>query len=666
MTSTPRHRLDVQGLRAVAVVLVMLYHSDLPVPGGFTGVDVFFVISGFVITGLLTRELHATGRIRLTTFYGRRVQRILPALALLLGVVMIGSVALQSPLGPQQDTAGAASAAASFWANFYLYQHTGGYFDAPAEAHPLLHTWSLSVEEQFYFLFPSLLLLCRGRGREITGLGVLLVASFVLGVTSTGSWPFYASPARAWQFAVGALLVYLPVTAPKRALATGLAVAAVALLVGSALGIRQDASFPGVIAWVPVLGAAFAILAGNVGPNPVSWALSTRPMVWLGDLSYSLYLWHWPLVVFAKLLFPKVEWAPVAAVGLSIVPAWLSFRLLETRLRHARMPGRHVLALGLACVIGPVVLARGLEIGANAAWGDTVTLAAHAVRTAPKGIGCEWDPKRGGPPEVCVQEHPGAGGTLLLVGDSHATAVATALAPLAGELGLHAAATSAVGCPFARIPLVDADGPRAHCDVFIDATLTWIREHRPALVVIANRSPVNVNPTVWLHDETQRKGLPKCAGTTYGIAGADCLPPEAALPLWDRGLREVTAEITGLGIPVLLLGTVPEHEHDVMDCVQPRRVDEACARTPRAWVEARRAGVLALERALGDQDPRIEFVDPIDLFCDAATCVQWQDGVFLYRDDDHLSPDGAARLRAPLTDAIRAAMPTLQVSTPRR
>lgn len=668
MSETPsRHRLDVQGLRAVAVLLVMLYHAELPVSGGFTGVDVFFVISGFVITGLLRRELQATGSIHIRAFFARRVQRILPALAVLLGATMVGAVLLQPPLGPQQDTAGTAFAAASFWANFYLYQHTEGYFDDPSEANPLLHTWSLSAEEQFYIFFPLFLLVFSKLIPKMAGVALmaLAVASFgghLAGVQGTlfdgvnASWSFFSAPARAWQFAAGALLAYAPIpTATTRWLPSILGLAAAGLLLNAALGYHQDTLLPGWEGWVPVIGAVLAIFAGSVGKNPFSTLLSTPALVWIGDRSYSLYLWHWPMVVFARLLFPSVTWAPLAATALAVLPAALSFTFVEAPLRRATLAGGQVVGLGLLCTAGPMLLALGMEAGAARAWGDEVMLAAEAVRTAPKGIGCEWDAHKGGQPQVCIREHPGATKTLLLVGDSHATAISSMFASMAAELGYNAAVSSALGCPFARIPLVDPDGPRDHCNAFIDHTRTWIQANNPALVVVANRSPVNVNPTVWLYDEKLRKRLTKCAGTKFGPKGKNCLSMEEALPLWDEGLRAVITPIA-MKTPVLLLGTVPEHQHNVMDCVERARVDTACAQTPRAVVDERRSAVLNIERALAAASPRVDLYDPIDLFCDAQTCAQWADGAFWYRDDDHLAADGAARLKGPLAEAIRATL----------
>ncbi len=347
---TPGRRRDVQGLRAIAVLLVVLFHAELPVPGGFVGVDVFFVISGFVITAMLMREWARHGRIRFGHFYFRRFLRLTPALALVVAIVALASVFLQNPFGAQQTTARTGMGAMLLSANYVIGHAAGDYFADNATTNPLLHTWSLSVEEQFYLVFPALLavawlLVRRGRPKApLVIVTAIAVASFALGVAwSFGStwaeglttyfggpesFAFYSSLTRGWEFAAGALLALglsrIPVPTPAVARLIG-AVGAVVLAV-SAFAIHDSQPFPGVVALLPVAGTVLLILAGSHHTTGVSSALSTRPMVWLGDISYSWYLWHWPLIVFAALLFPNrpvlliAAAAAVAAAGAGVVP----------------------------------------------------------------------------------------------------------------------------------------------------------------------------------------------------------------------------------------------------------------------------------------------------------------------------------------------------------
>jgi peptidoglycan/LPS O-acetylase OafA/YrhL len=310
---TPR-RADIQGLRALAVLLVVAFHAGLPVPGGFMGVDVFFAISGFVITSMLLAELESGDGIDFPRFYIRRARRLLPALAFMLSVVLALG-ALLSPAVTQHMTALTGMAASVFAANAYLLNLGTGYFDANTALNPLLHTWTLAVEEQFYIVFPALLLLGWLLGRRRGGanrrigsfllVGAVSMGSLVLFLELSAGWTslgpaaperfaFYSSLTRGWEFGAGALLAlstpWLARLSPLVARCLGAAgVLAIALAAFSGRGVW----IPGTAAFLPVLGTCSLIAAGSA-PGLVSSALSARPVVWVGDLSYSWYLWHWP------------------------------------------------------------------------------------------------------------------------------------------------------------------------------------------------------------------------------------------------------------------------------------------------------------------------------------------------------------------------------------
>ncbi len=359
-TAPTRRRSDIQGLRAIAVLLVIAFHAQLPLPGGFVGVDVFFVISGFVITGMLMREWGAYGRVRLGHFYFRRFLRLTPALALTVTVVALASIVIQSPFGAQQATARTGIGAMLLSANYVIGHAAGDYFAADAATNPLLNTWSLSVEEQFYLAFPALLLLgwilARRHGGGLRAplliVGAIAVSSFTLSLAwsfgsslmtqITGyfggpeSFAFYSSLTRAWEFAVGALLALLLTRlAPlRRGARRAVGLVGAAAVVAAAVLVRDSAPFPGLAAVLPVTGTLLLILAGSHGTEGVSRLLSTRPLVFIGDLSYSWYLWHWPLIVFAALLFPNQPLVLVTAAAASFLPALLSYRLVEQPLRR--------------------------------------------------------------------------------------------------------------------------------------------------------------------------------------------------------------------------------------------------------------------------------------------------------------------------------------------
>lgn len=377
--SGQRFRPDIQGLRAVAVLLVVAFHAGLPFPGGFVGVDVFFVISGYVITNMLLREWHEYGHIRLGRFWRRRFFRLTPALALMIAVTFVFSALILFP--SEQRIAFQTGIGALFLvANVVIARNTGGYFDAAAEKNPLLNTWSLSVEEQFYLVFPLLLvaaLIAWRRSSRLSWAPIAVVGcvgafSFALtlwGQTSSGqlvtALNFYSPFTRSWEFAAGSVLALatwgrLPL---KRFWGELLAVAGGLGLLGAVFLIGPSTPFPSAWTLIPVVSTTMLIAGGNaIGRR--QRLLTNSVMVRIGDWSYSIYLWHWPLIVFAIALgFWQSTWLALAAIA-SLVPAVLSYRFVEQPLRQwsPRLKAARVwAAVGIIAVpvaLAPVLLAN--------------------------------------------------------------------------------------------------------------------------------------------------------------------------------------------------------------------------------------------------------------------------------------------------------------------
>ena len=370
-----RFRPDIEGLRAVAVLLVLIYHAGLPLENGFLGVDVFFVISGFLITGILLRELMDSGTIAWARFVGRRVRRLLPAAILVL--VVTAAVTWFAVPGLRRREIGTDIAGAALYGVNWLFAHRAvDYLASDTRPSPVQHYWSLAVEEQFYVVWPLALVVLAfvlrrlGRRPSPRSVGLLLAAlavpSFGYAVWLSALDPakaYFVTTTRAWELGVGAALAVWcasreahphpapPRTAWARHLPAMVGWLGLAAVLGAAWRLPADAATPGPWTLVPTVGAAAVLWAGGAGAGPVR-VLGTRPMVWVGGLSYSLYLWHWPVLILA-------EWAlqgltttqKVLFVLASVVPAWLSHRYLEQPVHHSRaLAGntRRVLALGAA------------------------------------------------------------------------------------------------------------------------------------------------------------------------------------------------------------------------------------------------------------------------------------------------------------------------------
>ncbi len=497
-----RFRPDVEGLRAVAIVLVVLYHGGLKaLSGGYVGVDVFFVISGFVITGLLLRERSSSQRTSFLNFYGRRSRRIIPAATLVIVVTVVASYVVLGVLYGN-STAVDARWTALFLANFHFASTGTNYLTAQTPPSPLLNFWSLAVEEQFYLVYPAFFAVVAAtftrfsfRIRLALGLSAVILISLGISVTQTNSSPTatYFSPfARAWELALGALVaVGTPwlLSLPRRLMGAVTWVGLVAIGF-SAVAFNASTTYPGTAVVVPVVGAAL-VIAGGVHAS--RWAaesiLGVRPFRWMGRLSYSLYLWHWPILILAadsadKSSLPfrqNVIWL-VIALAASIV----TYRVVENPIRHARTltRGWPPVALG-ALLIALSLVVASVELAGHSSASDTpqpktivpsslsqveqLVRAAPNIRALPKNLApslgslvSNW----GGPPHictpafpdttlrhVCVLGDPTGTKTMVLYGDSHVHMWFDALNSLAKEAHWRLIDLGKNACPVEALPV---------------------------------------------------------------------------------------------------------------------------------------------------------------------------------------------------------------------
>lgn len=703
-------RADIQGLRAIAVLMVVIFHARLPLPGGFTGVDVFFVISGFVITAMLGREWQSAGRLSLRTFYLRRYMRLTPALAVTVAVTVLASFFLLSPFGPQQVAGATGLGALLLSANLVIARSAGDYFAVDALQNPLLNTWSLSVEEQFYLVFPALMIVswtaARATGRRtatpLLVVGAVSTLSFGLSLLWTNgssftSWltepfggpevfAFYGPLTRIWEFGVGCLLaIWLARGAARSSrMAAPAGIVGLALVVASAFLITEAMPFPGWVAAVPVIGTALVIWAGTHATTWVSRGLAARPLVAVGDWSYSWYLWHWPLIVFAGVLLPGSDLALVVAAAVSLPIAWLSYRFVEQPLRSLR-PRNALRTVGVVAVttVTPVLVATVLVVGADTGWGgrfEQPVAAATNTLTAGDGdvVGAivddpstDEDPAASADDEGAVTENTtrldlrsqhvavaadcvntdlapqrcrfgpaDATGTILMLGDSQAYALADGLIPAANELGYDVVVSSRTGCPFLGR---DSSGDnRLACRPWQKAALAYALESKPAAVVIANRSAGYVHPE-W----DWRTAVTEDGGRASSVAEASAL--------WQQGMTDVVRPLQGAGIPVLVIGSVAEMpQFSDQRSIFAQTFGAKAYEVPTDEVIAARQPALDAEVAALATHPRSAVFDPVPYLC-TDVCASAVDGTMLYQDETHLTVDGAKRL----TDGLRESLAAL-------
>lgn len=621
-----RYRADIDGLRAIAVLPVVLYHFDAPlVGGGYVGVDVFFVISGFLIGGLIWDEMKA-GSFSIAGFYARRVRRIFPAL---FGVLALSTLYGAFALTPEQFKAlcESALAAALFVPNVYFHL-TSSYFAPAAHDTPLLHLWSLGVEEQFYLFFPLALMAISRFGRQwiLIGLSVAIVGSFALSVILTpnhASAAFYLPATRAWELGAGAVLAIGGPWSPKsRAGREVLALAGLAAIVTAALVFNRSTPFPGYAAALPSLGAVAIIAAHARAPDTLTAKLlCSPPFVWFGLISYSLYLWHVPIYAFAD----GANQSPVMRAALfaaAIGAAWVSWRFIERpfRRRGAHTPallgGLGAIAAGVA-VCGTVVLKEGfperLPESARA-------VIAEATAPDPRQVSCAVQ----GSLRVCRLGDAGREPDFVAFGDSHAFMLFPAFIEAAETAHQSGILVTAWGCT----PLIGGealttgvDGPAA-CEQF---TERWRGELRAAasaktVFVVARWS----NYYNFLDSVDGGPFQTQLATTLLELKNRNVYVLE---PTPDQGKspRETLA--------IALLRAAPPP-----DGVS---VDEYVAQAAPIIEAFRDAG--------GD---RIKLLSPRSELCFAGRCPVLRDGVLLYWDQTHLSRRGAQLLTPLLVSAL--------------
>lgn len=518
-----KYRAEIDGLRALAVLPVLAFHAGVPgFSGGFAGVDVFFVISGYLITQIIHNELSA-GKFTFADFYKRRALRILPPLYVVILVVLFLGYVFLLPT-ERHELARSALSSVLFSSNVFFWS-TSGYFDGAAELAPLLHTWSLGVEEQFYIIFPILLLLMHRffRGKLVLLVGVMVVASFALSVAGVIYKPkatFYLLPFRAWELGVGALIALSAIESSRyldiRYLRTGLGVLGLSLIAFGYVYLDAEKAFPGYNALYPCLGAALIILAGR---NSVSGRLlALRPLVYVGLISYCLYLWHWPIVVYLNMVTDySVLQKALIVISLSFALAIASRHLIEIPFRskfkviHPRRAAlasfASILLVGSFCAATPYMGSKGLFSDEELRLSEYYNYKDRPDHKKQFSVGvCFFasDSERPSLEKInsCLTGSQDRKNYILL-GDSHAAHLRLGLQEALGE-EVHLMEIAASGC----LPVLNTSGSR-YCVELIDYVLN---EYLPnsdidGLIISARwRSDVPLDDVLRTVDYVQKLG----------------------------------------------------------------------------------------------------------------------------------------------------------------
>ncbi|MGH3278487.1 MAG: acyltransferase family protein [Trebonia sp.] len=650
-------RPDIQGMRALAVTMVVLYHlrSSL-LPGGFAGVDVFFVISGFLITGHLLREYRTTGRIRLLEFWGRRAKRLVPAAALVLTVTWVASRFLL-PATRLAGTAAQILASALYFQNWRLAGNAVDYLKSDSAASPVVHFWSLSVEEQFYLGWPLLFVVAalvaltaarearrsRGHLAMLVLAGAVVVASLWYSVTYTQANPagaYFVTTTRIWELGVGGLLALLPARVSERVGRFGpLGWVGLGLVIASAFLLNGTTAFPGASALLPVGGSALLILggsaAGRFGPSKLT---SARSMVFLGGISYSLYLWHWPIIVLWTTWrgHPADLISGPAIVAVSVILSWLTKIWVEDPVRNASLLSGHgwrSVSMALAAVV-PVTLATVFIVGEPAPWNGRLgpdhpgaAVLASAVtgrlKSAPEvpppaaielptywQQGCLVAEASDVPKECVYGDTKDPVLTVALIGDSQAGDWFTPLQQIAGQRHWKLVTDLHAICPWTSTMMITKTGaPYTACHAWGAAVVHDMITH--------------IKPDVVITSDIQ--GLATVKHPDGGASAQQAI---------GTGMNAYWKQLEGHGTPVIAIRESPVLRVNMPECISKYpKAPWKCAVPRSRAIKPDVPTVYATRAAAGS----VPLINMNSLICGPEKCPAVVGNVLVYQDNHHLT-----------------------------
>jgi len=665
----PNYRPDIDGLRAIAVLGVIIHHSGLLTTGGFIGVDVFFVISGYLITRNILGD-QAQNQFSLATFYTKRIRRIVPTLLSVIGVSVIYGWLYLLPSAFVQF-AKSAITSIFFTSNIWFY-FQDNYHAAESSLRPLLHTWSLGIEEQFYLLFPLLMLATSNfsKARKLKIIAVIIVVSLLLAShlsTRHTELNFYFLPSRIWELGVGCLAALLAINATRlsESLRTVVSLFGLALIIGAFATFDSNTPHPGLPTMVPVIGSAAIILFGD-GTRTIQWLIGNQVMSFIGRISYSLYLWHFPVFAFAKLKnveVPLTAQKSIELLAIIFVLSLLSFYLIEKPFRDPqRVKPRHFNVILTAAIIG--LLTTSLYViskdGLTSRLGDLEQIFEGSKREdsflLKNGKHCIYRPWN---PNSCHFSVSPNAANIISTGDSHANAISNPLKIYAEEEGYNFYNMVLSHCPF----VLDAwrvTGFKTECSVDqMDSVRDFFKKFPPSIIVYSARWPMYLNHRPFDNSEGGRDQslfLPFYPSNQARKRGED---QSTLIPKTFMYLAE-------LGHKVIIVYPVPEVGWNVPDLI-----NERLDKVPKKPLGRKREAFQNLSittsyevykkrvkhsKSILDvaQHDNIYRVYPEEVFCSDETgrCTTHSNEKLFYYDNNHLSRSGSHLLTKKIADTI--------------
>ena len=607
--------LQIQGLRALAALLVTIFHAKL-LPGGFIGVDIFYVISGYLITGLILREIENTGKLDLQSFYQRRIKRLLPTSVFVLFVTAIVGMFVLPAI--TRDALGRdLFAAATYISNYLFAWWENDYQNLDATPSPFIHYWSLAVEEQFYVVWPIFILLLSRYGKRAVFRGIAAVTflSLLLSIYQTQTspiWAFYSLPTRAWELGFGALLLFVPDTFWKNRFIPWFGVIGIAL---ASFRFDEKTAFPGINALLPVVSTAVLIGSISIWPRAFNDLSNNRISQWLGSISYPLYLWHWPALVLpsSALGRPLRIRERIFCIILTIILAHFTSKYIEQPIRHKKIAGKKIYQFFAATTV--ISLVAGVIISFSSSSMITVkgtdyrfNLVEVMQKPAVYGDDCHSNYGETESGE-CTYGDLNSETTIVLYGDSHAAQWFPTLLKLVNEKGFKLVSLTKSACPSVDVPRADQGAYKnVHCETWRDKSIKRIKQIRPAAVILSSYQ--YFTPPSGYSDKNK---------------------------WWKDGQERLLSSLRGSSDHLIYISDTPKPLRDIPNCLASRDVN-SCNTTERTPVKIIRG---------------FEIIDPTPWLC-TKLCPAIQDGYVVYRDSSHISVAAALALKPQLEAALVA------------
>jgi len=609
---------QIQGLRALAAILVTLFHAKW-VSGGFIGVDIFYVISGFLITGLLLREIDRSGTINFKEFYSRRFKRLLPTSSFVLAITAVVSWMLIP--ATMRTSLGRDVIAASLYVSNYLFAWwQADYQNLDATPSPVIHYWSLAVEEQFYLVWPMLMLLFFTLSKYLKNRMVLTylvatitLASFIFSIYQTENspiWAFYSLPTRAWELGLGALLVLVPPFKTRKFIG----LIGFVLLIISAFLFNESTPFPGLNAALPVIGTVLLIATINSWPPFLNDVANSRISQWLGEISYPLYLWHWPLLVLPSTYFarPLEVYERLLAIAATILLADLTHRFIEEPYRNKKILPilvykKAAYVTGISVFMGAVIMFTNSDKIDISGIKGAVSLAQIKARPQIYDDGCHanYAQTKSG---KCEYGKLDSDKTMVLYGDSHAAQWFPALIEIANRSGYKLISLTKSACSSVETVRRDQGGFKmSRCVQWRENTIERIQGIKPDVLIMSSFQYF-------------------------------ALPPQFKdrIQWWNEGQRKLLNQVKNSSPHLIYITDTPHPARDIPACLSNYSISE-CNTS---------------ERSKNLSIPGFKVIDPNPWLC-SNVCPAVKDGVVAYRDASHISVDISIALIPRLTQALR-------------